>query len=391
MSIINETERIVIKIIVDFQFNSHLIVDDLFIVYLFIKGVMLLLVIRLMFIFLFIILTSCDKNSKEVKFKYPRLIKQMEMISDSSYFTKQVSHIEFHDDNIYVLDNGAYRILSLDANTLELNNVIGGAGSGPGQFRDNVRFNIHNRKLYLLDAPLQRMSVFDLNGNLLSTNRIEFMFIDTRFFVDENLLFASFSSSKYYKQGIIGIFDFVEGKLIKPFAHYLKSDESIKGIDLKTKDLRFVHNYLGNVISFTKGETIVSAHDRNGKLISKKDFSNDYDFYIDAKIYRKKRYKNAINMKKVSSLDKITIETIADSYLFGDKLYVLSYAFLNEKFSMNKIVVFDLSNLKDIVISDILVLKENGLYRTFAVAEGTIAAYNFRDFTFEIYKIKEVE
>lgn len=77
------------------------------------------------------------------------------------------------DGTIYISDAGNQRILVVSERGEHIR-TIGRKGEGPGEFLSPSNITVGFGRLYVYDRPLSRISTFDLDGRLLSTNKVNF-------------------------------------------------------------------------------------------------------------------------------------------------------------------------------------------------------------------------
>ena len=90
---------------------------------------------------------------------------------DDFYFERVVDIAVDTDGRLFVLDNGANDVKVFDSRGRFLHS-FGREGSGPGEFNVPIALTLTNDSLIVTDGMLRRVTVFDLDGKHLRTERL---------------------------------------------------------------------------------------------------------------------------------------------------------------------------------------------------------------------------
>lgn len=223
-----------------------------------------------------IILLSCGR-SKPYQIEYFTVVDTLSTISGSqtSYFFEPKAPIFNNDGSkAFLSDVGHHRIIRYSYN-MKFVKEFGKKGQGPNEFIDAHELKIKNNKLYVYDNGNNKMSIFDLTGELLKSFRVPCIL--RSFSVNSKGHIFGTSPSE---TGIVKVFS-EEGEQLNSFGELIKDSDlylsrilSESIIEIDDKD---------NVYLILMQSPYMRKYTDNGDLI----WSNDLNSYSELhKLYQ---------------------------------------------------------------------------------------------------------
>lgn len=137
---------------------------------------------------MFIIISGCrHKNSNVIEenemlsshidIKYPTTIsaRAFEIIDTKSY----------GDSMLYFSDNYSHRVYSVNCNNSTID-LIGGYGSGPGEYINPHSLAINKDSLFVMDSGQNSVIIYDINGKYLKTKKYRINISDKKMTIANN-------------------------------------------------------------------------------------------------------------------------------------------------------------------------------------------------------------
>jgi hypothetical protein len=224
-----------------------------------------------------------------------------------------IKRIKFIDKRIFILDERANNLLVFSNDGKFVGN-IGNLGSGPGEFQDAADFDIdfESKTILVLEKDRQEIITFDLEGNFLSSLKIEFQADQFTLLGNDKIAF------------FIGYFDddFCNLRITNRRGKLL-----FKGFKFPSEKKTFPFGFTGHIAS-NKNSIIYSdaissnIYEINGDIEIRKIFEIDFknQFWKEDEIYEHNRFMEEIQRGNVNFL--------RNDYYVLDNAFVFSF---NEK------------------------------------------------------------
>lgn len=210
---------------------------------------------------------SCSTKER-VPFKESKSLISVTQLSDSSFISKSLTNFEVYKDKIYFSDTYNSRICCIDSN-LNIINIYGSPGRGPGEFMYPDYFSIHNDSIYVSDPITHKIIVFALNNSSFSREFYleDKQFIHRKFFIDEkNHFYISTAFSDYP----ITVYDLM-GRIIKKIGDKYETTMTKNERAKEMRHLLLLKNTL--IISVMFSKPYIELYNLNGGKIIKHDIS----------------------------------------------------------------------------------------------------------------------
>lgn len=320
-------------------------------------------------VLLTIYICSCTNNKGyNIPTKKIKAAKKINILGDSTYFS-MIDGIRCWDNNFFIIQSEAHRIVMLDTN-LHLINSFGQKGKGPGDFIYPTDLCKNNNHLYVADGGASNISIFHYRkNNYYYDSQFKMKFNSVR----ESMCFTIFDGQIYTISPLtdrpLQVLT-LQGEAIKKFG---------KKIAVPTKHYYRNSFYIDSspevgIIAVSRTEPIIRNYNKEGELLSQIDLS-------ELKILQKTL---EINNKYYETADLNSCSNIFSSIcLQKDQLYV-KMVFRNKEINntRNKILVLKVKENK-IVPEKILEL-ENSLIDIICVSNDHKKLIAFDDICGEI-------
>jgi len=304
---------------------------------------------------LFLLLASCTTSSLEIE--NITLIKKAELsrLSDAS-FISDVRSIDFRSHHYFLTDYYRNEIIVLNEK-LELQNLLGSGGEGPGEFQGVSSITVSDDIIYVINDGKQTIEVFKdmkhqetINPQMILSlgTPLRFGVSNGNFYISNPESTKSISqispSSEIISFGEIHEFPSLKETLIKNYEHVLLHP---KGVITVSDNLPFVKFYNSNreLVSMLDYSTIPIVREHMNTL--KLNPSNDNSYYILA----------------------------SDAYLSNNKLYVMLTLQRDNGPESNKVLEIGVNNNRDLDILRVLDLGD-GWYTTICVNDNSLLSFD---------------
>lgn len=329
---------------------------------------------RFLFISLILFLLSSCKAKNENEQRILSITKKLSIEGyNNEGFFSNVSCIDFLDHSIYFSDYGNSELYKYSKKNFKLEEVIGGAGEGPGEFDGMSFFCFDERKnIYLENDYKRSIEIYD-NNKYIRTSLLPGKYANLRyryrFFVNEEKLYSTHSSSLSPLLEINLINDSIKAGG-KPFKFEYEAQN-------RMRNNNHVFKFKENIIAVSDNMPIVRFYDFDFKL--KKEVS--LEGYPEVK-----KTMNYIHLQELEMDDSSFYVLIQDAYLFSDKLYLLISSY--EPYSNNKIIVFNVKEEGDLIYDKTLYLDQKSDYKSIASDNEILAAFNTETTFVDIFDLK---
>lgn len=321
----------------------------------------------LLFIPILLLMIGCNgkksnNNNDEKKQYTAELVNSIDSFGDSVYFSL-TQCITLQDNKIYMGDYKNNRIIVFSKD-LELIDVFGESGHGPGELQFPDKLFISDKSLYV-EGNL-RISEFGLNGSFKQTIKMpeNNAALQTRFAVKDDKLIASGIKNQ------ILIFN-KQGDLRNEFGGYHNSGYVPEKYWPQVRSHVFV-NGSGQIICASAFDPVIELYSANHKLLSRLVY-DDLDFMNEKWQSLQSFYTSDNNNNNMQKL-------VMDAYYTNNKLYLLL---------INTILVFDVE--KDQITFDKQIIfdedKESDYFMSLAVDKEKMYLFNHVRGTIEMYKL----
>lgn len=325
---------------------------------------------------LLLIYQACDfndnKDCRKLKIK-----NKLGILSDSSYMVS-VRQIKIYDNDIYLGDAEANRIIVLDKD-MKVKNVIGRSGAGPGEFMWTESFEIINDKIFASSGGRKTINVFDLEGDFLESFQFNLPLIFSLRFamnLDENFFF---SIRDVYNHPIILLNK--EGKVVKEIGDWYKYKNAKEKIEKNFNHLIYSSKNQ-KLYSISLTEPFIKVI-KNEKVISTIDLSENS--------LVKKRLRFAHEDRKAKNNPNInTYNLVQDATLYYNTLWLLIIDYDgNDNSGCNKILIVNWKENERNSQLKCLVLPESSWYDAIGIQEENLIAFSANSSELHIYNISD--
>jgi hypothetical protein len=266
-----------------------------------------------------VVLLSCSRD--ELPENNLFAIKAISEVNDSIFFSAGFADIKFSNNKIYASDLKADRILIFNEN-LELENIFGITGNGPGELRNPSKLFLSNDTIFVYDVGGNRINVYRTNGNYLKQIILEKgTKIYEEFVVKNGNIYVSNPLGDYP----ISVFD-LDGRLINQFGIWISTSSAREKIERNYRNISI--DSMGNIITVLLSEPIVEKYDLYGNLIQRLNLSS-LDLIQDRLIKVRETQE-----KDRQVLDRQGISTVylfPEFYIDGNSIYILCTNQVDEK------------------------------------------------------------
>ena len=277
-------------------------------------------------------LTACSQAPK-TQIEYVELFsdKTMQQLSDSSFFN-HVACISEYEGDIYMSDQKRCQIFRLDSN-LNLLRTIGMEGHGPQDFGYIENFVIHQDTIFVGDVTKMRILRFSTDGQFCGAeNPDEKIPLNYRFTMDDNHIYYTRNEGIPDKSMVDYCRDSTANKLRRfgqatDFGHPHKT---------KRQNARHVHLYNNTLVTVPTSIPVIEIYDLKGNTLRSADIAG-------IPIVKDMYYKMT-NDRRIAESPNMAYQIFLDSYVYRDRLYILSSVYNNERLDHSSLLEFDLSN-----------------------------------------------
>lgn len=279
------------------------------------------LIIAFLNIYLFI---SCKKETAQTSEQLSP-IHTLHILGDS-VFLHNVTNIDKYRGSYYISDFDNNRVVICDS-SLNLIKVVGGGGSGPGEFNGVIRSKINDDQLYAFDDGNRRMNIFTAEGKFMKSIKYPNSTIASyRFAIDDSsYIYLSSPSLGHSIQKLDTV-----GKIINQFGKLSDGETQIEKINRSSRHLFYIPEKY--ILSVGLSDPIIEFYNLDGSLSKSYELSN-YKYFQPRLSYIQNEYLN-------DKTNKYSIySVIEDAYFTHGNLYLLYLDQSNEGFpTCNKIL-----------------------------------------------------
>ena len=321
-----------------------------------------------LYILTFLIFSSCNKSFiYEIIKIEPSFI--IEELNDSCFF-KDIKYMCEFDNSLYISDEYNGRLLVID-NNMNLTNIIGRNGNGPGDFWGIGCVNIYNDTIFVVDAGNLRVNKFSIDGKYVGNSTISDYSTTINNFIVDNAGYFYFSS--FIEDQPIVKYDNNLYK-IKVFGH-----KAIEEHNIETKAAnRFLLQYFQNdILTMQTDYPIINKYDKDGFFVG--------SYMLEQSLFKSRLFFKKQQITKDPENRKKTYNIFRSIAILHNKLFVLYIDHYNENIFCNKIAELEYKDDNFIINRVYQLSQSNDWFQSICFFNGKLFAFNGSKASFFIY------
>lgn len=309
--------------------------------------------------------TACDDTEKKnLSYRTLEVQKKIADLQDSVLFGS-ISDIDYETPYLYLSDYTKSHILKIDRD-LNLVDIIGVAGDGPGEIRGASGLALDQDDLFVLDEYHSSLKVFDKAGNF--KRDFKQAVPHSGAFVIKN---GHLIGGKKYGKDLPPLFsvDLDDTLSIKRFGSH---ERSLKGLNEDAAQTFHVVQWKDEFITIAESDLLIQKYNANNQVNVSLNLT-EFDFFQDGIRNSKEDEKNRTGSKGVTGF-------MQHPMIVDNKLYLLAYSHNTTKQLTENVhlLVFILSN-DAITPTEIIRLNNednHSWYASFTIFDDKILAFD---------------
>lgn len=257
------------------------------------------------------------------------------------------------DSELIATDARSNKIFIFDYETLEIVEVFGRKGRGPGEFNGAYFSTADDKNLYVYDSGNQRISVFN-KDDFSHQSTIPMVRNASRFAVSSNYIYLSSpftnKESPFMKISINGKVDY--------FGEWL-------GFDFFGRNMFHILIHDEKIIAVSHTEPIIQIYNKEGELLDKHNLT-DEKYITETLEYTAQFYQHNDNNNR-------TVALFNDASFYEDYLVLNFYTRPDGGFKTNNYLVYKIeeNNLERVAFFETNI-GEDGITRTFCIHKNML-------------------